>query len=85
MNRLNACFSMLLGFQALLAATLWRIDPFEYVGQRMFGAVLSAELVIVAIFLHSYLSGEDYDQEWPALGLAFIVLIGLLTYFMVTK
>jgi Na+/melibiose symporter-like transporter len=51
----------------------------------MFGAILAAQLVIIAIFLHLYLSGsEDYDQEWVAVGLAFIVLICLLAYFVFT-
>jgi hypothetical protein len=84
MNRLYVGFGLLLGFQAVLMAALWLVDPFQYVGQRVFGAVIAAQLGIIAIFLHLYLSeGEDYDQEWIALGLAFIVLIGLLTYFVV--
>jgi Na+/melibiose symporter-like transporter len=85
MNRLSVGFGLLLVFQAMLVAALWLVDPLQYVGQRMFGATLGAQLVIVAIFLHLYLSrGEDYDQEWIAVGLAFIVLIGFLTYFALT-
>jgi hypothetical protein len=85
MNRLTIGLGSLLVFQAVLVATLWMVDPFQSVGQREFGAVLGAELGIVAIFLHLYLSGEgEYDQEWIAVGLAFIVLIGLLAYFVLT-
>jgi len=75
----------LLVFQVILVAALWLVDPIQYVGQRMFGSILAAQLAIVAIFLHLYLSGEEYDQEWIAVGLAFIALIALLTYFVVAR
>jgi hypothetical protein len=85
MNRPPLGFALLLVFQLVLVASLWAVDPVEYVGQRLFGLILAAQLAIIAIFLHLYLSaGEDYDQEWIAVGLAFIVLIGLLAYFLVT-
>ena len=81
-NRLSLGFGLLLLFQAMLVVALWLVNPFQYLGQRMFGATLGVQLAIIAIFLHLYLSrGEDYDQEWIAVGLAFIVLIGFLTYF----
>jgi len=83
MNRLPIGFGLLLAFQAFLVVALWAVDPVQYTGQRLFGSILAAQLVIIAIFLHLYLSGsEDYDQEWVAVGLAFIVLICLLAYFV---
>ena len=83
MNRLTIGLGSLLVFQALLVVALWLVDPFQSVGQREFGAVLGAELGLVAIFLHLYLSGgSEYDQEWVAVGLAFVALIGLLVYFV---
>lgn len=82
MNRPSLGFGLLLVFQAMLMAAVWFVNPFQYVGQRLFAAALGAQLAIIAIFLHLYLSrGEDYDQEWVAVGLAFVVLIGFLTYF----
>jgi hypothetical protein len=83
MNRLPVGFGLLLVFQAALVAALWFVDPVQYVGQRLFGSILAAQLVIIAIFLDAYLSGEEYDQEWIAVALAFIVLLGLLAYFVV--
>ena len=78
-------FGLLLVFQALLALSLWLVDPVQYAGQRLFGSILAVQLAIIAIFLHLYLSeGGDYDQEWVAVGLAFIVLVGLLGYFLLT-
>lgn len=82
MNRVSAGFGLLLVFQSALVAALWLVNPVQYASQRIFGSTLGAELAIIAVFLHLYLSrGEDYDQEWIAVGLAFVVLIGFLTYF----
>jgi len=77
-------FALLLVFQTVLVASFWFVDPVKYMGQRLFGLILAAQLAIVAIFLHAYLSADEgYDQEWIGVGLAFIVLVGFLAYFVV--
>jgi hypothetical protein len=83
MKRLPIGFELLLVFQAALVAALWLVNPVQYVGQRLFGSILAAQLAIIAIFLHVYLSGEEYDQEWIAVALGFIAFLGLLAYFVV--
>jgi len=83
MNRTSLGFGLLLVFQVVLVAALWLVDPVQYFGQRLFGSILAVQLAIIAIFLHLYLSRDEYDQEWIAVGLAFVVLIGLLAFFVV--
>ena len=84
MNNLKTGLWLVLTLQALLALGAWLINPLEYTAQRVFGAIMAVEFVLTATILYIYSAGRgDYDQEWVVGGLAFAVLIGLLTYFAV--
>ena len=84
MDNLKTGLGLVLTLQALLAVGAWHINPLEYTGQRIFGAIMAVEFVLTATVLYVYSAGRgDYDQEWVVCGLAFAVIIGLLTYFTV--
>ncbi|MGC8933067.1 MAG: hypothetical protein ACP5KE_07385 [Candidatus Methanodesulfokora sp.] len=82
MDRFQAGIFAILIFQLVVLAYIFYLDPIT--SQNKFAAGLSAELTASAIILYLYKNiREDYDQEWIAAGIAFIILALLLMVFYV--
>lgn len=82
MDRFQAGIFAILVFQLIVLAYIFSLDPI--MSQNKFAAGLSAELAASAIIFYLYKNiREDYDQEWIAAGIAFIILAILLMIFYV--
>ena len=71
---------VLLVFQAILTVLTWTVNPIIVTQQTLAAGYIASSLIILSIAVYVYYKGEDYDQEWIALGIGMIALILLLTY-----
>jgi len=71
---------VLLIVQSVLTVLTWMVNPIIVTQQTLAAGYIASSLIILSIAAYVYYKGEDYDQEWIALGIGMIVLILLLTY-----
>ncbi len=71
---------VLLVIQAILTVLTWTVNPIIVTQQTLAAGYIASSLIILSIAVYVYYKGEDYDQEWIALGIGMIALILLLTY-----
>lgn len=71
---------VLLVIQGILTVLTWMVNPIIVTQQTLAAGYIASSLIILSIATYVYYRGEDYDQEWIALGIGMIVLILLLTY-----
>lgn len=77
--------------QFILVSVAFSLDPMSPQGQRMFGGLVASSFIILSMLLYAYKGyggvvkptgkglEDPNDQEWYAAGLAFIILILLMT------
>jgi len=79
-NKIDLALALLIVVQLVLTIFVWTLNPIIVSHQVLAAGYIASTLIILAIIVYVYYRGEDYDQEWVAMGIAMVALILLLTY-----
>lgn len=79
-SKVDLALVVLVVFQLALTIFVWTLNPILVSHQVLAAGYIASTLIILAIVVYVYYRGEDYDQEWIAMGIGMIALILLLTY-----
>ncbi|MEM1776171.1 MAG: hypothetical protein QW079_04515 [Nitrososphaerota archaeon] len=79
-NKIDLALALLIVVQLVLTIFVWTLNQIIVSHQFLASGYIASTLIILAIIVYVYYRGEDYDQEWVAMGIAMVALILLLTY-----